>query len=87
LAPVAVGGAPGQHLSGAGAKQLPAPVPFGDLCSLVLGDHALDLDEQLGLRIVIERWGVGDPHAHRVAGQLVEHDDLVGVHAGEPVRG
>jgi hypothetical protein len=52
LAAVAVGGAPGQHLSGARAEQLPAPVPFGDLCSLVLGDHALDLGEQLRLRIV-----------------------------------
>ena len=46
VAPVAVGGAPGQHLPGAGAEQLPAPVPLGDLRPLVLGDHALDLGEQ-----------------------------------------
>ena len=57
LAAVAVGGAPGRHFPGAGAKQLPAPVPFGDLRPFVLGDHALDLDEQAGLRIVIK--GVG----------------------------
>ena len=87
LAAVAVGGAPGQHLPGAGAEQLPAPVPLGDLRPLVLGDHALDLGEQLGLRVVVDRWGVGEPHADPVAGQLVEHDDLVGVDAGEPVRG
>ena len=87
VAAVAVGGAPGQHLPGAGAEQLPAPVPLGDLRPLVLGDHALDLGEQLGLRVVIERWGVGEPHADPVAGQLVEHDHLVGVDAGEPVRG
>jgi hypothetical protein len=40
-AAVAAGDAPGQHLSGAGAKQLPPPVPFGDLRPFVLGDHAL----------------------------------------------
>jgi hypothetical protein len=87
LAAVAVGGAPGQHLSGAGAKQLPASIPFGDLRPLVFGDHALDLGEQLGLRVVVQGWGVGESHADPVAGQLVEHDDLVGVDAGEPVRG
>jgi len=86
-AAVAVGGAPGQHLSGAGAEQLPAPVPLGDLRPLVLGDHPLDLGEQLGLWVVVERWGVGEPDADPVAGQFVEHDDLVGVDAGESIRG
>ena len=33
--------------------------------------------------LVVERWGVGEPHPNAVAGQLVEHDDLVGVDAGE----
>jgi hypothetical protein len=86
LTAVAVGGAPGQHLPGPGAEQLPAPIPFGDLRPLVLGDHPLDLGEQLGLRVVIQRRGVGEPHPDPVAGQLVEHDDLVGVDAGESIR-
>jgi hypothetical protein len=42
---VAVGDAPGQDLPGAGAEQLSAPVPFGDLRAFVLGDDALDLGE------------------------------------------
>jgi hypothetical protein len=87
LAPVTVGGAPGQHLPCAGAEQLPASVPLGDLRPLVLSDHALALGEQLGLRVVVERWGVGEVHADAVAAQLVEDDDLVGIDAGEPVRG
>jgi hypothetical protein len=70
-AAVAVGDAPGQHFPVAGAKQLPAPVPFGDLGPLVLGDHALDLGEQAGLRVVVQGWGVGEPHLDPVAGQLV----------------
>lgn len=48
----------------------------------------MDLGEKLALRVVVvDRWGVGEPHADSVAGQLVEHDHLVGVDAGEPVRG
>ena len=54
---VAVGGLPGGDLAGAGAEQLAAPVPFGDLGLLVLGDHALHLGEQRGLRVVGGRSG------------------------------
>ena len=83
---VAVRGLPGDDLTGPGAEQLAAPVPFGDLRSFVFGDDALDLGEQPRLRVVIDRWRVGEPHRHAVAGQFVEHDDLVGVNPGEPVR-
>jgi hypothetical protein len=51
-AAVAVWGFPGDDLPGAGPKQLAAPVAFGDLGLLVLGDHALHLGEQGGLRVV-----------------------------------
>ena len=87
-APVAVGCLPGDHLAGAGAEQLAPPVPFADLGPLVLGDHALDLGEQLGLRVVlVQAGGVGEGHPHAEAGQLVQDEHLVGVGAGEPVRG
>jgi len=82
---VAVRSLPGDDLAGPGAKQLAAPVPFSDLRAFVFGDDALDLGEQPGLRVVIDGWGVGEPHRHAVAGEFVEHDDLVGVDAGEPV--
>ena len=84
---VAVGNAPGQHLTGAGAEQFAAPIPLGDLRAFVFGDDPLDLGEELGLRVVIEGGGVGEAHVDAVPGQFVEHDHLVGVHAGEPVRG
>jgi hypothetical protein len=87
-APIAVGRLPGDHLAGAGAEQLAPPVPFADLGPLVFGDHALNLGEQPGLRVVlVEAGGVGEPHAYPEAGQLVEDEHLVGVGTGEPVRG
>jgi hypothetical protein len=87
-APVAVGRLPGDHLAGAGAEQLAPPVPFADLGPLVLGDYALHLGEQPGLRVVlVEAGGIGEPHAHSEAGQLIEDEHLVGAGAGEPVRG
>jgi hypothetical protein len=67
--------------SPAGSIQLAAPSPLGELGSLVLGDHPLDLYQQPPLG-VIEGWRVGEPHRHPVAGQLVEDEDLVGVGAG-----
>jgi hypothetical protein len=51
-AAVAVGHLPEEHLAGAGAVQLAAPVALGDLRALVFGDHALDLDRQPGLRVI-----------------------------------
>ena len=86
-AAVAVGSLPGDDLAGAGPKQFAAPVAFGDLGLLVFGDHALHLGEQGGLRVVggqPRRVGEGDGHPEAV--QLVEHQHLIGVGAGEPVR-
>ena len=87
-APVAVGGLAGDHLAGPGPEQLAPPVPFADLGPLVFGDHALHLGEQPGLRVVlVQAGGVGEPHGDPEAGQLVQDEHLVGVGAGEPVRG
>jgi hypothetical protein len=86
-AAVAIGGLPGDDLAGAGPKQFAAPVSFGDLGFLVFGDHALDLGEQGGLRVVGGKpRRVGERHGDPEAVQLVEHQHLVGVGAGEPVR-
>lgn len=85
---VAVGGFPGGDLSGSGPEQLAAPVAFGDLRFLVLGDHALNLGQQGGLRVISGQVrGVGEVHPDTEAGELVEHEHLVGVGAREPVRG
>ena len=86
-AAVAVGSLPGDDLAGAGPKQFAAPVAFGDLGLLVFGDHALHLGEQYRLRVVGgQPRGVGERDGDPEAVQLVEHQHLVGVGAGEPVR-
>ena len=86
-APISVGGLPGDDLTGASPEQSAAPVAFGDLGLLVLGDHTLHLGEQGGLRVVGgQSRGIGERDADPEAGQLVEHQHLVGVGAGEPVR-
>jgi hypothetical protein len=84
---VAVRGLPGDDLAAAGAEQFAAPVALGDLGFLVFGDHALDLGEQHRLGIVGgQPRGVGERHHDAEAVQLVEHQDLVSVGAGEPIR-
>ena len=72
---------------GARPEQLAATVAFGDLGPLVFGDHSLHLGEQLGLWVVVDRGCVSERDLHPVSGQFVEHDDLIGVDAGQPVRG
>src|SRR6267143_30336 len=61
------------------------PVRF-HLRPFVLGDDTLHLGEQPGLGIVIKGGGVREQHRHTVAGQLVEHDHLVGGDPGEAIR-
>ncbi len=85
-APEAVGDLPEEHFAGAGAVQLAAPVALGNLRALVFGDHALDLDEQLGLRIVAGGGPVEEAHRHVEALELFEDQHLVGVGAREPIR-
>lgn len=74
-------------LAGAHLEQLAPPLPFGHLGLLVLGDHALHLDQQPSLRVVIEGRRVGEAHLDAEAGQLVEDEHLVGEVAGQPVGG
>ncbi len=86
-AAVAVGGLPGDDLAGAGPEQLAAPVAFGDLGLLIFGDHALHLGQQHRLRVFGgQSRGICECEGDPEAVQLVEHQHLVGVGAGEPVR-
>ncbi|HVA75809.1 MAG TPA: hypothetical protein VNF71_14720 [Acidimicrobiales bacterium] len=83
--PIAVGDLPEDGLTGAHAIQLAAPRPLGQLGPFVLGEQALDLDEESGLGVVVDRRRVDERHADTEAGELVEDQDLVGEGAGQAV--
>ena len=85
--PVAERGA-GQHVHrpGAGPVRLAAPVPLGQLRLLVLGEDALELDQQLVLGAVAAR-PLDELHPHPGPGELLQQQRLVGELAGQPVRG
>jgi hypothetical protein len=79
---------PGQHVyrALAGSMALTAASPLDDLRALVLGDHALELDQQRVLRRVRAR-PLDEHHAGAGLGELLDQQRLVGVLAGEAVRG
>src|SRR5262249_9382021 len=84
---VAVGGAT-QDIGRAppGGVQLAAAAALPDLCALVLGDHSLDLRQQVFLGRVSDR-AVEEDDLNATALQLVEQQDLVGVFPCQAVRG
>src|SRR4051794_791287 len=63
---------------------LAAPAAFEDLGPLVLGHHALDLEQQVVLRREADR-PVEEDDLDPGAAQLVDQQDLVGVAARQPV--
>ena len=77
----------GQHVHAAGLRPpgLAAPVAFHQLGLLVLGEHALELDQQLVLRAVAAR-PLHELHPDTAAGELLDQQRLVGELAGQPVR-
>jgi hypothetical protein len=82
---IAVGGAAGTPLAGAGLLELAAAESLGEDGPLVLGDRPLDLEQELVVRVVgdgplDELDGAGGP------AELFEQEDLVGVAACQPVR-
>ena len=85
--PVAEGGT-GQHVDAAGLRPpgLAAPVALHQLGLLVLGEHALELDEQLVLGAVAAR-PLDELDPHPAAGEFLDQQRLVGELAGQPVRG
>ena len=85
--PVAVGSAREHRLvAGAGAVQLPASGSLADLRALVLGDHPLELAQQLILGTRAPLGLLREAHLHTDASELFEQQHLVGVAAREPVR-
>ena len=78
----------GQHVHAAGLRPpgLAAPVALGELGLLVLGEHALELDQQLVLGAVAAR-PLHELHPDPAAGELLDQKRLVGELAGQPVRG
>jgi hypothetical protein len=65
---------------------LTAPIPLGDLGLLVLGEHALELHQQLILRAVPAR-AFDELHPRAGPGELLDQQRLVGELTGQPVRG
>ena len=86
-APIAVRAFPRDYFAGARTPEFAASISLGDLGAFVLGDHALHLREQMSLRVIIERGRVVEAHRHAVACQLVEHDYLISIHAGQAIWG
>ncbi|HVA75864.1 MAG TPA: hypothetical protein VNF71_15005 [Acidimicrobiales bacterium] len=84
--PIPVGHLPEDGLAGSHPIQLAPPVALRDLRPFVLGDHALHLDEQPRLGVVVDGWRVGEDHGHAETGELVDDQNLVGERPGEPVR-
>jgi hypothetical protein len=85
--PVAERGA-AQHVDRPGPSPvgLATPVALHELGLLVLGEHALELDQQLVLGAVAAR-APDELHARACAGELLDQQGLVGEPAGQPVGG
>jgi hypothetical protein len=66
--------------------QLAPAGAFGDLGPLVFGDHALELHQQ-GLLRGGGLGAVDEDHLGAVLGEFLDQEHLVGVGAGQPVRG
>ena len=63
-----------------------ASAPFEDLGPLVFGDHALNLEQKIVLRGATDRVVQKDNLRTRAA-KLIDQEHLMGVTAGEPIRG
>ena len=74
------------HAAGPGALVLAAAGPFHDLRPLILGDHALELDQQ-GILGRVPGGSLEEHHRCARPGELLHQQRLVGVLAGQPVRG
>ncbi|HMB03195.1 MAG TPA: hypothetical protein VKP69_05560 [Isosphaeraceae bacterium] len=81
---VAVGALAGAPLSGPGLLQLPAAEPLGEDGPLVLGDRALDLEQELVVRVVGDR-PLDELDLAGGPAEFLQQEDLVGVAAGQSV--
>jgi hypothetical protein len=85
-APVAIRHLSGEHLASPGPVELAPPFPFGELRLFVFGYDPLDLDQQPGLRVVVDGRGIGELDHDPEAGELVQDQHLVSEGAGQAVR-
>ena len=83
---VAVGGAAGEVVAVAGLLELAAAEALAEDGALVLGDGALDLQQELVVRVVGDRALQEHDLAAGLA-ELLQEQDLVGVLARQPVGG
>src|SRR3954464_3276581 len=83
---VAVGGLAGDPVAGTGLLELAAAEPLAQDGPLVLGDRALDLEQELVVRVVGDR-PLDELDGARGLAELLQEEDLVGVAAGQPVGG
>ena len=82
---VAVGGPPGQPAAGTRLLQLAAAKALAQHRPLVLGDGALDLQQELVVGVVRDRV-VQEHHLAAGAAELLQEQHLVGILAGQAVR-
>ena len=75
-----------RHRAGPGAVQLPPAAALRDLRSLVLGNHPLELTQQLVLRRARSLGLLGEHDLDPAARELLKQQHLVGVPARQPVR-
>jgi hypothetical protein len=85
-APIPIRAFPRDHLASTRTPQLAAAISLRDLRAFIFSYHTLYLGEQPGLRIVGKWRGVVKQHRDAMARQLVEHNDLIGVHTGQAIR-
>ena len=83
--PIAIRAFPGDHFAGTRAPQLAAAVSLSNLGALIFGDYSLHLSEQMGLRVVGLWRRVVEEYGDAMARQLVEHNDLIGIHPGQAI--
>jgi hypothetical protein len=83
---IAVRGTPAEIMPVAGALQLAATEALAEDGALVFGDGALDLQQELVVRVVRDRV-LQEHHLAAGATELLQEQDLVGVFARQPVGG
>ena len=84
--PIAIGGSDSRHsLPNLSGKSFPTSAPFEDFGSLVLGDHALNLQKQLIFR-GLPNFSVEKMHFDSSTEKLFEQKNLMSVMACKPIR-
>jgi hypothetical protein len=74
------------HHARARGMPLTTSVTFTDFGTLILGDHPLDLQEQIVFRALAQRPGEEDA-LDPGAPKLLHQHDLIGIFARPPIRG